>query len=179
MALDYRRLWTDDQLLPSILMLVTDERRRHDSLLNSGRTAFYEARLARGHVWGAFDHDTLIAFGLLSVSPPDPPPAWARALPDGPCGFFRGTLVHPAHRRRGIGTALLRQRIAHAEDAGLSRLIGTVNPRNIDSINLLIKHGFTVLDHLDAYADGKPRLVMGLTVGNTLHRPPSGAHRTA
>lgn len=53
-------------------------------------------------------------------------------------------VVQPKHRRKGVGTALLRRLINYAERANIDRIYTTINPDNEASIELHQKTGFQV-----------------------------------
>jgi GNAT superfamily N-acetyltransferase len=54
-------------------------------------------------------------------------------------------VVREDQRRRGLGTALLRQLIATARARGLSRLWAQVNTHNAAMLGLFRRHGFTLV----------------------------------
>ena len=68
------------------------------------------------------------------------------------CSFWRivdelhinNLAVDPAHRRRGIGSALIAQVLAQARDASASRVILEVRRSNLEARRLYERCGFTV-----------------------------------
>ena len=61
----------------------------------------------------------------------------------GPAALFEDLVVHPAHRRRGIGTALLGFVIGEARRRGLLRLTLLTDMQNRGAQALYRKLGFT------------------------------------
>jgi ribosomal-protein-alanine N-acetyltransferase len=59
--------------------------------------------------------------------------------------------VHPAHRRKGVGTALLSWLEATARTAGIESIWLEARERNIEAIAFYRKHGFTQLNLQKAY----------------------------
>jgi ribosomal protein S18 acetylase RimI-like enzyme len=64
---------------------------------------------------------------------------------------FSTLAVAPEHRRRGIGTALLRERLRRATQMRVSYATSTVLPSNAASIGNLRKQGFEVYDRTTEY----------------------------
>ena len=59
-------------------------------------------------------------------------------------GQFTNVAVHPDHRRRGLGNALLSAALEEAKKRGLALLSLEVRESNVAAIALYEKHGFTV-----------------------------------
>lgn len=59
-------------------------------------------------------------------------------------GFVTNVAVHPAHRRQGIATALLRHQLAFGRERGLYRLALEVRASNRAAISLYEREGFTL-----------------------------------
>lgn len=59
-------------------------------------------------------------------------------------GFVTNIATHPAHRRQGIATALLRHQLAFGQAAGLYRLALEVRVSNHSAIALYEREGFTL-----------------------------------
>ncbi|WP_349263051.1 GNAT family N-acetyltransferase [Longimicrobium sp.] len=96
-----------------------------DAVLNELFAAAWPAHVARGFAdvfsrslaWvGAYASQQLI--GFVNV-------AWDGAAH----AFLLDTTVHPDHRRRGIGTALVRQAVAAAREAGAEWIHVDYEPR--------------------------------------------------
>jgi RimJ/RimL family protein N-acetyltransferase len=70
---------------------------------------------------------------------------------------LKGLMVSPAHRRRGVGRALLRAAIAAAREAGARRLTLRVLGHNADARSLYAACGFEVEGVLREffYLDGR------------------------
>ena len=73
--------------------------------------------------------------------------AWAALSPVSARSVYSGVAelsvyVAAAHRRKGIGTALLNATIDSTEKAGLWTLQGGIFPENTPSLRLVKKHGF-------------------------------------
>src|SRR2546422_9578771 len=58
--------------------------------------------------------------------------------------------VHPASRRKGIGTMLMSTVIEYANTHDISLLYTALNPNNKESIQFLTMHGFEVKDWKEA-----------------------------
>ena len=76
-----------------------------------------------------------------------------------PTSFVRGAerevwleyiAVHPASRRKGIGTMLMSNVIEYANTLDISLLHTALNPNNKESIQFLRMHGFEVKDWKEA-----------------------------
>ena len=65
-------------------------------------------------------------------------------LQDG-TGYLYDVFVRPAERGHGIGRALVGARVAHAEAAGITRLVSHVRLGNVASRRALERHGFAVI----------------------------------
>jgi L-amino acid N-acyltransferase len=52
--------------------------------------------------------------------------------------------IHPNHRRKGIGRALLRQIMGAAESRGIHVLVGGIDAQNEESIQLHLSEGFRI-----------------------------------
>ncbi len=98
--------------------------------------------------------------------------AWIAQNGDGPCGYVLGTLVVdeftiariasvPAHRRAGVGRALLHHALACARRDGATAAFLEVRASNVAAIALYTSAGFTVSRRRRAYyADGEDALDM-------------------
>jgi predicted acetyltransferase len=56
-------------------------------------------------------------------------------------GGHVGYEVHPAYRRRGVGTAMLRALLVRAKDRGMDRLLVTCSPDNLGSVGVIVANG--------------------------------------
>lgn len=59
-------------------------------------------------------------------------------------GFVTNIATHPAHRRQGVATALLRHQLDFGKAAGLYRLALEVRASNHSAISLYEREGFTL-----------------------------------
>jgi len=79
--------------------------------------------------------------------------------------------VHETFRRRGLGTYLLTQAVAHAPTLGISTLLGFIFAHNEPSLGLFREHGFARWGELPRVAelDGVERdvVIVGRRVSNT------------
>jgi ribosomal-protein-alanine N-acetyltransferase len=62
--------------------------------------------------------------------------------------------VHRAHRRKGVGSALLSWLEATTRVAGIDLIRLEARARNTDAISFYLKHGFTVLGLRKGYYQG-------------------------
>jgi len=62
--------------------------------------------------------------------------------PDQGIAWIHHLVVAPAHRRQGIGMALLLRSIQHARQAGLSHVMTVVQSKNYPAIGFLQRSGF-------------------------------------
>lgn len=82
-------------------------------------------------------------------------------------GFVSMVMVHPAHRRSGIGSALLR----HAENLCQSdRIFSSTNESNLPMQRLLLKFGYHRSGMVDDLDPGDPEVFFSKQVGT----PPKG-----
>ena len=88
--------------------------------------AYFGSRIRAGELWVAEDEGSLTGFCAFNIDSVD------------------HVFVHPAHQRRGIGTALLQK----AKDA-YDRLQLWTFQRNEDAIRFYELHGFTVAQRTD------------------------------
>jgi len=74
--------------------------------------------------------------------------------------------THPAHRRSGVGQALLTQSLIACEQSGIKRVLLEVSRDNDAAIQLYFSHGFRESGLRKAYyADGSDAIVMEKTLG--------------
>jgi ribosomal protein S18 acetylase RimI-like enzyme len=60
-------------------------------------------------------------------------------------------VIAPAHRRHGIGTALLQRGMQHARQEGLTQLMAIVQSKNYPAISFFKKHGFIFCGYNERY----------------------------
>ncbi len=74
--------------------------------------------------------------------------------------------VRPGHRRRGVGTTLLRAVIEDSRREGVKKLVAQVPVQNKASAALFLKNDFRFESYLrDAYGMGRDSYVMALRLG--------------
>lgn len=74
-------------------------------------------------------------------------------------GWILGLAVDPAHRRQGLGDALLRGVLPRLDAAGAGQILATVHPDNTASRALFVRHRFAEAGLDPAYfGPGRPRL---------------------
>ncbi|GAB4568285.1 MAG: hypothetical protein Tsb0020_21580 [Haliangiales bacterium] len=76
------------------------------------------------------------------------------------CGVAVQSIVRVGHRGRGIGGALARARLEHAERCGVQHLFSTVHPSNAPSLRLLSRCGFQELERKVVYEERVPRVLL-------------------
>jgi ribosomal protein S18 acetylase RimI-like enzyme len=62
--------------------------------------------------------------------------------PDQGLAWLHHLIVSPAHRRHGIGTALLARGLQHARQLGLSHAMTVIQSKNFPAIKFLERNGF-------------------------------------
>ena len=90
---------------------------------------------SKGTIFVARDEGGVVAMASLLYT--------VSSAEGGPAALFEDLVVHPAHRRRGIGTALLGFVIAEARRRGLLRLTLLTDMQNCGAQALYRKLGFT------------------------------------
>ena len=84
--------------------------------------------------------------------------------------------VHPAHRRLGLGSALLEEAMVHAPAIGVDRLLGFIFGHNLPSLALFERFGFQRWALLPGVArlDGTDRdlVIVGLALPGAGQDPP-------
>ncbi|WP_433040761.1 GNAT family N-acetyltransferase [Dactylosporangium sp. CS-033363] len=93
--------------------------------------------------------DAIVGYSLTMVAE-EPYTAWLWSMG-----------VHPAHRREGIGTALVAGVLEGMQRAGVKRLLLTVDPANEVAVALYAAFDFRIVSATDGYfGPGEDRLVM-------------------
>ncbi|WP_313073670.1 GNAT family N-acetyltransferase [Melaminivora sp.] len=97
----------------------------------------------RGHVLGAWEEGTLVAYGVLQhdLLPEDRPHALLGLAPQAPLRKLAGAVVHPRWRGRGLQRQLILQRLALA---GPEAVFATAAPGNAASWHSLLACGLAV-----------------------------------
>lgn len=120
--------------------------------------AIYAAGIATGHAtfsdtpptWSTFDADKLPLLRTVALGSEGEVIGWLACVPHSRRLVFVGVIevsvyVHPAHRMRGVGRALLANLVAESEAAGFWTLQSSVFPENAASIALHEALGFRVI----------------------------------
>jgi ribosomal protein S18 acetylase RimI-like enzyme len=80
-------------------------------------------------------------------------------------GWVRNLIVHPGHRQRGVGSALLRAARYWAIDNDLSKIMFETQTKNYPAIHFAQKHRFIFCGYNDRYySNGDIAVFFSLTV---------------
>jgi len=115
--------------------------------LDTGQSSFEVA----APTWEEFDAAKLRAHRHVAVDAgTGEVVGWAAVIPVSDRGVYAGVVehsvyVHPAHKRRGIGAALLAALIESTEAAGIWTIQSGVFPENTGSLRLHQQAGFRVV----------------------------------
>lgn len=87
----------------------------------------------------AYEDDQLVGFIDATVQ------AWNMT------GWISNIVVETAHRRRGVGTALLRAAVRWGQELRLSKLVGETQTKNYPAISFYQKNAFGFCGYNDRY----------------------------
>ena len=109
----------------------------------AGRQATFETKVPEWNDWDASHH----RFGRVVARRQGKVVGWAALAPVSTRACYRGVAelsvyVSSSDQRQGIGSALLRAVIEHAEQHGVWTIQGSLFPENAGSVGLLMKFGF-------------------------------------
>ncbi len=104
----------------------------------------------RAGIWVAVERGNVLGFSLTVFDEPEQL-AWIRFL-----------VVDRAHRRRGVGSALLMRAAREAADRRMTRVVVPVSVKNDPAIQFLRHHGFSCVGYHEVYfASGDFALYFG------------------
>ena len=118
----------------------------------SERQDYIESAVRAGECLVARDEGTLVGFAVVNQS------FYGN-------GFIGLLFVHPDHRRRGVGTALVRRIESMCPT---EKLFTSTNASNTPMQRLCCSLGFAVSGHIDNLDEGDPEVVFFKRVGGTV-----------
>jgi GNAT superfamily N-acetyltransferase len=115
----------------------------HIAQSDSRRKAFIYRAIAAGNCFVATDDECIVGYGVLEYS------FYSN-------GFVSMLYVHPEHRRRGVGTALIRHLESVCQTA---KLFTSTNLSNLPMRSLLARLGYELSGVIHNLDEGDPELV--------------------
>jgi len=115
----------------------------HIAQSDSRRKAFIQRAIATGNCFVATDDECTVGYGVLEYS------FYGN-------GFVSMLYVHPEHRRRGVGTALIRHLESVCQTA---KLFTSTNLSNLPMQLLLARLGYELSGVIHNLDEGDPELV--------------------